>query len=170
MLDLLLPPRLVEIAFLGSLGGDVVGEIPLAIDFAFADPYFDTYAAYLCISNGESVVDVSPKGVQRNPAFLEGLGACHLGAIETTGDYKLDAFCAHPHCRCDSCLDCAPVSNLAFNLPCDIVGYDYCVEFLTLDFEDVDLYVLLGDVLEFLFDLIDLLSAFADDDPSYPAS
>ena len=112
----------------------------------------------------QCVVDVGTDGVKRGTTLLEHLAAGHFGAADATADLNLDAFCAHTHRGCDGHLDGTAIRNAALELTCDVVGDDVGVNFRALHLEDVDLDVFTADLLQFLFDLVDLLAALADDD------
>lgn len=67
------------------------------------------------------------------------------------------------HGRCDCHLHGTAVSDLAFNLTGDGVGHDLSIKLGALYLEDVDLYILVGDLLEFFLEFVDFGTSLADD-------
>ena len=102
--------------------------------------------------------------MQGGAAFLKHLGAGHLGAVQATVDLDLDALGAHAHGRSDGHLHGTAIGDLALDLVSDVVGHDLGVELGALHLVDVDLHVFVGEVLELFLELVDILTALADDE------
>ena len=116
------------------------------------------------MSHCESVVDVSAESVERSTSFLEHFVACHFCSADASADEHLDALCTYAHSVGHCHLDGPPVGYTAFDLAGDAVCHDVGVYLRTLNFEDVDLYVLAGYLLELFLKLLDLSSLLADDE------
>ena len=112
----------------------------------------------------QGVVDIGTESMERRTAFLEHLAAGHFSTTDAAGDLNLDTLGAHAHGRSDGHLDGAAIRHAAFELTGDVVGHDVGIHFRTLHLEDVDLDILVADVLELFFQLVNFLAAFADDD------
>jgi len=138
-------------------------EILLAVLLTVADPYLDTESADFGACYCKCIVDVCTEGVERSTSLLEHFGASHLGAAYTAADLNLDTLGTHSHSGSDGHLDGTAVRHAALDLTGDAVCYDVGVNFGSLDFEDVDLNILLGDFLELFLELVNLLATFADD-------
>ena len=101
--------------------------------------------------------------MKRRTAFLEHLAASHFGATDAAADLDLDALGTYAHRSGDSHLDGAAIGHAAFDLTGDGVCHDIGIGLRTLYLVDVDLDILLGHLLQLFFELIDLLTALADD-------
>ena len=129
-----------------------------------ADPDLHAEDTYLGQRLGETVVHIGAEGVQRNTPLLDRFAAGHLGAADTTRHLYLDALGAHAHRRSDGRLHGAAERYAALELAGDVLTHDHGVHLGTLHLEDVDLDLLAGELLQLLLQLVDLLTALADDD------
>ena len=75
----------------------------------------------------------------------------------------LDALGTHAHGVGNSHLDGTAVSDFAFYLASDALAHDVGVEVRLLHLEDVDLNILVGDLLQFLLEFVNFLTALTDD-------
>src|SRR5687768_5162318 len=113
---------------------------------------------------GNGVIDVGTQRVKRRPSFLVAFGTSHLGTAQTTGNLDLDPFGAKTHGAGHAHLRCPAERYPAFNLAGNAVGNQPGIELRTLYFEDVDLDLLLRKLLQLFLQLVDLFSAFPDND------
>jgi hypothetical protein len=97
------------------------------------------------------IVDISTERVQRCTTFLVRFGTCDLRSIHTTGNSYLDTFCTHAHAGLDSHFNRTTVRDTTFDLTADAIGYQARIQFRALNFEDIDLDILTGNLLQLLF-------------------
>ena len=79
-------------------------------------------------------------------------------------DLNLDALGTCAHGGCDSHLDGTAVGDLALDLAGDVRGHNLGIELRALHLIHVNLYLLVGDLLELFLELVDILAALADDE------
>ena len=115
------------------------------------------------MSLGKSVVDIGTECVQRSTAFLVKLLTGHFSTAETAADEHLDTLGAHTHAAGHSHLDGTAVRYTSFHLTGYVVGHDIGVKLGSLDLEDVDLHILVGNLAELLLQLVDFLASLSDD-------
>ena len=101
--------------------------------------------------------------MQRGTTLFVHLLASHLGTVQTARYLHFDTLSAHTHGALDSHLHCTTICNLTLELTSNLVSNDRCIQFRTFNLEDVDLYILLGDFLQFLFQFVNFLSTLSDD-------
>ena len=111
-----------------------------------------------------AVVDVSTESVQGSTAFLEHLAAGDFSTVETACNLNLHTLSTGTHGVGDSLLDGSAVGNLAFNLASHVVGHDGSIQLRLLHLVDVDLDFLIIEFLQLFLELVDILSALANDD------
>ena len=102
--------------------------------------------------------------MQRRTSLLVHLRAGYLGSVQTATNLHLDALGTSAHSVLDGHLDGTAICNLALNLTSQVVAHDVCVQVRALHLEDVDLNVLVEDFLQLFLQLVNILSALADDD------
>ena len=102
--------------------------------------------------------------MQRNASLLDRLRTGHLGAADTAGNLDLDTLGAHAHGRSHGRLHGAAERYAALQLAGDVLPYDDGIHLGTLYLEDIDLNLLAGELLQLFLELVDLLTALADDD------
>jgi hypothetical protein len=104
----------------------------------------------------EAIVDVGAKGVEGNSTVRVALGACHLGATQTTGDLDLDALGPRAH-RAGQCALHGPAEgDPILKLLGDRLRHQAGVELGALDLENVDLDLLVGDPVQVTAKLVHL--------------
>ena len=96
----------------------------------------------------------------RHGEFLTG----HFSAVQTATDLNLDTFSTHAHSVGNSHLDSATVSNLALYLASDALTNDVSIEVGLLYFEDIDLNVLIGNLLQFFLKFVNFCTTLTNDD------
>ena len=89
-------------------------------------------------------------------------GGCNIKKFY--GDRALSIFSTGTHSVGHCHLDGTAVSDLPLYLTGDVVTDDVCVKFRFLNLEDIDLNLLLEEILQFLLELINILTTFSDDD------
>ena len=60
-------------------------------------------------------------------------------------------------------LDSTAVSNLTLYLASDVVGYDVCIELRLLNFENINLNLLVVEFLQLFLELVDILTTLTND-------
>ena len=84
-------------------------------------------------------------------------------AAESSAAFNANAFCSCSHCSRDSAFHRASERNSTFQLLRDLIADKLRVCFRTLHFVDKNFYFLTaGDILQFFFELRDLLAALPD--------
>ena len=116
------------------------------------------------MSLSESIVDVGTESVKRRTTLFVVFGTAHFSATDTTRDGHLDTFGTHAHGGGDGSLDGATILDAAFNLFGDLLSNEDGVEFRTFHLGDVDLDIFARDLLEFLFQFVNLGTVLADDE------
>ena len=142
----------------------VRAKVGLAEDLAPVDPDLDTAGAVDRVGRALRVVNVSADGVERHAAFEILLDAAHLRTAEAACELDADALGTHAHCRAHRLLHRAAVGDAAFELLRDVVRDQLGVKLRTLDLADVNLDVLVGELAQFLAQLLDFGTAAADHD------
>jgi hypothetical protein len=112
----------------------------------------------------ESVVDIGTQGVQRHAPIRVTLPASHLSATQATGHLHLDALGAGAHRAGERSLHRPPECYAILQLLSDRLRHQAGVELGALDLEDVDLYLLAGNLMQVTPQLVDLGSGLTDHD------
>ena len=99
--------------------------------------------------------------MQRSTALFVHLLTSHLGTVQTTTYLDLNTLCAHAHSSLDCHLHRTTICDLTLQLTSDLACYDRSIQFRTTYLEDVDLYILLGDLLQLLFQFVNFLSTLS---------
>ena len=81
-----------------------------------------------------------------------------------TAFYEECTFRTHTHCIGNSHLDGTTVGYFAFNLTGNVVSHDNSIQLWSLNFEDINLNILISNLLQLLFQLVNFLATFADND------
>src|SRR5690606_27081231 len=68
------------------------------------------------------------------------------------------------HGRSHGHLHCSAERDTSLKLAGNALSNETCIQLRTLNLENVDLHLLVSDLLQLLFQLINLLSAFTNDD------
>jgi hypothetical protein len=138
-------------------------QIILAVDQASANPHFHAQTSVGCVSLCVIVIYIGTQGVQRRTSFFEVFRTCYFRSAYTSGDGDLNAFRSCPYgvgyCR----LDNFAVKHTSFYLPRNLLRYQDRIQFGSLNFRNIDLNILLGDFLQFFFQLIHLGTQRSDD-------
>ncbi len=101
--------------------------------------------------------------MKRSSTFLIHFRTSNFSTVKTTCNQHLNAFCTSTHCISNGHLDSTTICNLTFNLASDIVGNNYSIKFRTLNLKDINLHILIGDLLQLFFQLINFLTTLAND-------
>src|ERR1043166_810416 len=133
-------------------------------DFALEDPYLHAAGAVGREGGGGAVVDVGPQRVQRHPAFAVPFHARDFGAAEPARAVDADAFGAETHCRLHGPLHGAPEGDAALELLRDRFGDQRRIKLGLADLDDVDDHVGVGQLDDFLAQLLDVGALLANDD------
>jgi hypothetical protein len=113
----------------------------------------------------KAVVDVGAERVQRYAAVRVALGSRHLGAAEAPGNLDPHALRPRSDRARQRALHRATERNSVLELLGDRLRYQPRIELGTLDLEDVDLDLLVGDAVQVAAQLVDLRARLADHDP-----
>src|SRR5690606_26311003 len=113
----------------------------------------------------QAVVDVRTQRVQRNATLTVELRAGHLGAAEATRALHADALDVRlTHGRLDGLAHRTTERDTVRELLGDALRHELRLGLRVLDLEDVQLYLLAGQLLESGADAIGFGAAAADDD------
>ena len=107
-------------------------------NFAFENENLYSYEAVCCHCLSKTVVDISAKCMERNPAFTIPLGAGHLCAAKTAGTGDPDTFCPEFERRSNALFHGTSESNSTFQLKCNILSNKLRIKFRLANFMDVD--------------------------------
>ena len=110
----------------------------------------------------QCIVNIGTQCMKGGSTFFVHFGTSHLSSVQTTRYLHFDTFGSHSHSRCDSHFDSTTVSYLAFDLTSDITSYYFGIKLGAFYFVDIDLYVLIGNFLQFFFEFVYLLATFTD--------
>jgi hypothetical protein len=102
------------------------------------------------------IINISAKSVQWCATFLVSLATSDFSSVHTTGNSYLDTFCTHAHAGLDRHLNRTTVRDTTFNLTANTIGYQARIQLRALNFKDVDLDILAGNLLQLLLELIHL--------------
>src|SRR5262249_42325011 len=132
--------------------------------FAFADPAFNTKLAIHSIGFGETILDISPKSVQRHSAPVVLLNAGQLRATQPPGTTNLNSFSSEIF----GCLQCllhgAPEGNATLQLQSYVLGDELRVDFRLLYFMDIYIDFFSCHSAEFFLELVNFRPFAANDD------
>src|SRR5579859_2985034 len=140
----------------------VLGHRIVLEDLALEDPDLDAAGAERRECGRNAVVDVGAKRMQRHAAFAIPLHARDFRAAQTTRAVDADAFGAQTHRRLHGALHGAAECDAALELLGDRFGDQRRIELGLADFDDVDDDVGIGDVGDFLAQLVDVGALLAD--------
>src|SRR5580704_3033348 len=133
-------------------------------DLAFEDPNFHA-AGPVCRKGGRNaVIDIRTQRVQGHPTLAVPLHARDLRAAKPAGAIDPNAFGAEPHRRLHGALHGAAEGHAPLELLSDRLGHELSVEFGLADLDDVDDDIGVGEVRDFLPQLLDIGALLADDD------
>src|SRR5690606_24563551 len=130
----------------------------------FADPALDADLAVNGVGFREAVIDVFAKGVQRHATLALPFAAGDVATAEAAGAPDTNTLGAERHGDFDGLFHGTAERNAAFKLQRDVLGHELRFDFGLLDLLDVEEDFLAGQLGEFVFDLLDLLTLAADDD------
>ncbi len=129
-------------------------------DFAGVYPDLDAYAAVGRVCLSETVVDVSSDSLKRNGTLTVVLGTCYFSTAETAGYLGLYTLDAAAHCASDRELHSTAEGYTLFELGCDALCNECCIDIGILDLNDIDVNILIGleQFLALDLQLLDLLT------------
>src|SRR5919198_868719 len=131
---------------------------------ALADPHLAPDGAVGGPGDGVAVVDVCAQRVQRHPAFAVPLVARHLRAAQAPGAGHADPLGSELHPGLDRLLHRPAKGDPPLQLGGDVLRHQLRVRLRLADFDDVQEDLVLGELLQVLFDRLDAGAALADDD------
>src|SRR5215510_1474484 len=137
---------------------------PLREHFALENPTLNADGAVCGAGLGEAILDVCAQGVQGHPALAIPLVARHLGAAQTSRARHPNALGTELHCGLHGFLHGAPERHPALELGGDVLTHQLCVGLGLADLLDVEEYLVVGQRLHFLLELLDARTALADHD------
>ena len=110
-----------------------------------------------------TVINISTESVQWSTSFLIHFRTSHFSAVQTTRNQHFNTFSTCFHSVGNSHLDSAAICDFTFNLTSDVISNDNSVKFWFLNFEDINLNILIGDLLQLFFQLVNFLTTFTND-------
>src|SRR5215813_8663756 len=113
---------------------------------------------------GKAVIDIGAQSVQRQASLQVPFGARDFVAVQTTAYPHLDTFAAKAQRRVHCLAHGATEADALLKLQRDVLGYQLCIELWLVYFENVDVHVAAGALLDLLLQLVDLSALAADDD------
>src|SRR5262245_63764060 len=128
------------------------------------DPDLDADVALGGLGLGEPVLDPGPQRGQRDAAGHVALGPGHLGPAQPPGQLDADPLGAGLHRLVQGALERAPETGPLLQLLGDVLGHQLRIHLRPVDLHRLDLDVAVGQVLQLVRELIDLLALLADDD------
>jgi hypothetical protein len=137
-------------------------EVWLAEHLTTHYPHLDANFAIHGLSFRQSIIDVSAQRVQRRTTFFVLLGTGNFSTAETATALNLDAFGTNTHSSLNRHFHGATEGDTSGQLLSDALAYQLGIQLRTLDFEDVDLNVFAGDLLQLVLNLVNFLAAFAN--------
>src|SRR5262245_28460101 len=144
---------------LGICGiGGLLGQIIPVID-PDLDP--DVPLGGRCL--GEAVLDARSQGRQRDRAVLALLAAGHFRAAQPPGELHLDAAGAVLHCLRDRLLHRAAEAGPLLQLLGDVLRDELRIRFRPHHLDRLDLDLAMGEVLQLVGELVDVLALLAND-------
>ena len=102
----------------------------------------------------QCIVDICTECMERCTTFLEHFATSHFSTAYTAADLDLDTFCTYSHSVGYCHLDGSTVAYTTLDLTSDGVGYDAGINLRTLNFINVDLNVLLGNLLKLFLEFV----------------
>jgi hypothetical protein len=140
----------------------VRGKIYFAVKLTFEDPNLHTDLSIDRECLGQSVVNICTQCLKRNATFLVLLGAGHLSTTQTSGTHDFATFSTHTHGRGKGGFHGTAERDTCLKLLCYLLTHQTRIQFWALDFEDVDLNILLGNLFDFFLEAIHFLTTTAN--------
>src|SRR6516225_490851 len=136
----------------------------LAQDLALVHPALHADHAVSRARFRETVVDVGAQGMQGQASLQIPLGARDFVAVQTAAYANLNTLAAEAQRRIDSLAHSATEADALLELQRNVLRHQLCVELRLVHFENIDVHVAAGALLDLLLQLVDLSALAADDD------
>ena len=131
-------------------------------DFALVDPNLNADNAVSCVCSCYAVVDVSTESLKRDCTLVIALGTSDLGTAQTASYHGLDTLSAGLHGSADNGLHSTSEGNTALELLRDVLCNELSVHIGVLYLDDLDVYLLAGELLHLSLELVNLCALSAD--------
>src|SRR6516165_7833198 len=133
-------------------------------DLAAADPNLAANRSIGRLGHRHPVVDVGAKRVKRHASFAVPFIAGHLRASQAARAGDPDSLGAKLHPRLHRLLHRPAKGDSPLELGGDVLCYQLSVSLRLAHLDDVQKYLVLGELLKILLDRLDARAALADDD------
>src|SRR5690625_943052 len=161
---LAITPARAAAAFLHFRLPPIMGLRVMLHDLAFEDPDLDADLAIGGDRLDQRIIDIGAKGMERHTALAIPFGPRDLGTAQTSGAVDANALRTHAHGVLHRPLHRAAEADATLELLGDVLGHQMRIDFRTPDLDNVQVQLGIGELGDFLPQILDIRALAADDD------